>query len=55
MKSIDSLTDVLGLIVITAMVGVIVGSRNTQNQIAALTSGFADVLRAATGQAAPRR
>lgn len=52
MKSIDSLADVLGLIVITAMVGVIVGSPRTRGQITALTAGFADVLRAATGQAA---
>lgn len=54
MKSVDSITDVLGLIVVTAMVGVIVGSRNTRGQITALTSGFADVLRAATGQSARR-
>lgn len=52
MKSVDSITDVLGLIVVTAMIGVIVGSKNTQGQIKALTTGFADVLRAATGQAA---
>jgi uncharacterized protein YejL (UPF0352 family) len=50
MKSIDGITDILGLIVITAMVGVIVGSKNTSGQIKALTGGFADVLRAATGQ-----
>jgi uncharacterized protein YejL (UPF0352 family) len=53
-KSIDSITDVLGLIVVTAMIGVIVGSKNTQGQIKALTSGFADVLRAATGQRSGR-
>jgi hypothetical protein len=46
----DRIADVIGLIVITAMVGVIVGSKNTRSQIEALTGGFADVLRAATGQ-----
>lgn len=44
----DRIADVLGLIVITAMVGVIVGSKNTRGQIQALTSGFASVLKAAT-------
>lgn len=46
----DRISNVLGLLVITGMVGVIVGSKNTQGQIKALTDGFADVLRAATGQ-----
>jgi hypothetical protein len=46
----DRIADVAGLIVITAMVGVIVGSRNTRGQITALTTGFADVLKAATGR-----
>jgi uncharacterized protein YejL (UPF0352 family) len=46
----DRLADILGLVVVTAMVGVVVGSKNTQNQIKALTGGFADVLRAATGK-----
>ncbi len=44
----DRIADVLSLVVITAMVGVIVGSKNTQRQIGALTGGFAQVLRAAT-------
>jgi uncharacterized protein YejL (UPF0352 family) len=44
----DRIADVLSLIVITAMVGVIVGSKNTQKQIQALTQGFSGVLRAAT-------
>ena len=46
----DRISNVLGLIVVTAMVGVIVGSPNTRGQIASLTGGFADVLRAATGK-----
>lgn len=46
----DRIADIAGLVVITAMVGVIVGSKNTQAQIKALTSGFADVLKAATGR-----
>lgn len=46
----DRLANVAGLIVVTAMIGVIVGSRNTRGQIEALTTGFSDVLRAATGQ-----
>lgn len=44
----DRIADVLSLIVITAMIGVIVGSSRTRGQIQALTSGFADVLKAAT-------
>lgn len=46
----DRIADIAGLIVITAMVGVIVGSPRTRGQIQALTSGFADVIRAATQQ-----
>lgn len=46
----DRIADVAGLIVITAMVGVIVGSPRTRGQISALTTGFADVLKAATGR-----
>lgn len=46
----DRIADIAGLIVITAMVGVVVGSKNTQSQITALTKGFADVLKAATGK-----
>lgn len=46
----DRIADVIGLVVVTAMVGVIVGSKNTKDQISALTGGFADVLRAATGK-----
>jgi hypothetical protein len=48
---------VAGLIVVVALAGVIVGSKNTAGQIAAVTGGFADVLRAATGQPAggPKR
>lgn len=46
----DRIADIAGLVVITAMVGVIVGSKNTKDQIAALTKGFADVLKAATGK-----
>lgn len=48
----DRIADVASLIVVCAIAGVIVGSRNTQGQIRALTGGFADVLRAATGQRA---
>lgn len=44
----DRIADVASLIVIAAIVAVIIGSKNTRGQIAALTSGFADVLRAAT-------
>lgn len=44
----DRIADVLSLVVITAMVGVIVGSKNTRGQIQALTTGFAGVLKAAT-------
>lgn len=46
----DRIADVASLIVVCAIAGVIVGSKNTKGQINALTSGFADVLRAATGQ-----
>jgi hypothetical protein len=46
---VDRFADVLSLIVVTAMVGVIVGSPNTRGQIDALTGGFSNVLRAATG------
>lgn len=46
----DRIADVASLIVVCAIVGVIVGSPNTRSQIGALTGGFADVLRAATGQ-----
>lgn len=46
----ERLSNIAGLIVITAMVGVIVGSPNTRGQIKALTDGFSDVLRAATGK-----
>jgi len=46
----DRIADIGALIVVTAMVGVIVGSPNTRGQISALTGGFADVLRAATGK-----
>lgn len=48
----DRIADVASLIVIAAIIGVIVGSKNTRGQINALTGGFADVLRAATGQRA---
>lgn len=51
----DRIADVASLIVVCAIAGVIVGSKNTRDQIAALTGGFADVLRAATGQPATRR
>ncbi len=44
----DRIADFLSLIVVAAIVAVIVGSRNTRGQIQALTSGFSDVLRAAT-------
>lgn len=46
----ERIANIAGLIVVTAMVGVIVGSKNTKDQINALTGGFSDVLRAATGQ-----
>lgn len=48
----DRIADVASLIVVCAIAGVIVGSKNTRGQITALTTGFADVLRAATGQRA---
>jgi uncharacterized protein YejL (UPF0352 family) len=44
----DRLFDVASLIVVAAIIATIVGSKNTQAQIKALTGGFADVLRAAT-------
>lgn len=44
----DRIADVASLIVIAAIVAVIVGSKNTRGQIQALTTGFAQVLRAAT-------
>lgn len=44
----DRIFDVASLVVIAAIIAVIVGSRNTRGQITALTSGFADVLKAAT-------
>lgn len=46
----DKIADVASLIVVCAIAGVIVGSKNTAPQIKALTGGFASVLRAATGQ-----
>lgn len=46
----DKIADVASLIVICAIAGVVVGSRNTRGQIAALMGGFAEVLRAASGQ-----
>lgn len=48
----DKIADIASLIVVLAMIGVLVGSKNTQAQIAALLNGFASVLRAATGQKA---
>lgn len=47
----DRISDVASLIVIAAIVAVIVGSKNTRGQIQALTSGFAQVLKAATSAA----
>jgi len=47
----DRIADVASLIVVAAIVAVIVGSRNTRGQIQALTTGFANVLRAATSAA----
>lgn len=44
----DRIADILSLIVIAAIIATIVGSKNTRGQIAALTGGFADVLKAAT-------
>lgn len=44
----DRIFDVASLIVIAAIIATIVGSKNTRYQINALTSGFADVLKAAT-------
>lgn len=44
----DRIFDVASLIVIAAIIATIVGSKNTQKQIGALTGGFADVLKAAT-------
>ena len=49
----DKIADVLSLIVVAAIVGVVVGSPNTSAQIGALTSGFADVLSAATASGRP--
>lgn len=51
----DRIADVLSLVVVAAIAGVIVGSKNTRGQIDALTGGFADVLRAATGQPARKK
>lgn len=51
----DRIADVASLIVVCAIAGVIVGSPNTSGQIRALTTGFSDVLRAATGQTSRRR
>lgn len=47
----DRIADIGSLIVVAAIIAVIVGSRNTRGQIQALTSGFADVLKAATSAA----
>lgn len=44
----DRLFDVASLIVVAAIIATIVGSKNTRYQIGALTTGFADVLKAAT-------
>lgn len=49
----DKIADVASLIVVCAIAGVVVGSPRTRGQIEALSGGFADVLRAATGQSAP--
>lgn len=46
----DRIADVASLIVICAIAGVIVGSKNTAPQIKALMSGFAGVLKAASGR-----
>lgn len=46
----DRIADVASLIVVCAIAGVIVGSKNTRGQITALMQGFASVLRAASGQ-----
>lgn len=46
----DKFADIGSLIVVCAIIGVLVGSKNTQAQISALLAGFAGVLRAATGQ-----
>lgn len=51
----DRIADIFGLIVVTAMVGVIVGSPNTRGQINALWDGFNGSILAATGQAGRRR
>lgn len=48
----DKIADIGSLIVVCAIIGVLVGSKNTQAQIKALLDGFASVLRAATGQPA---
>lgn len=44
----DRIADIISLIVIAAIIATIIGSRNTRGQIQALTSGFSDVLKAAT-------
>lgn len=51
----DKWADVASLIVVCAIAGVIVGSPNTRGQIASLLGGFAEVLRAASGQPRARR
>lgn len=50
----DRIADVASLVVVLAIAGVVVGSPNTRSQIAALLGGFAEVLRAASGQARPK-
>lgn len=46
----DRIADVFALIVVTGMVGVIVGSPNTRQQIDSLWNGFTNSILAATGQ-----
>jgi hypothetical protein len=46
----DRIADVASMVVVLAIIGVLVGSKNTQAQIKALLDGFASVLKAATGR-----
>lgn len=50
----DKIADNVSLVIVLAIVGVVVGSPRTRGQIAALLGGFAEVLRAASGQPRPR-
>jgi len=48
--SFDNIFEVLGGIVVLAMIAVIVGSKNTSGEVSALGSAFSGSIRAATGR-----